>query len=218
MRSFCCAWTENSESKLSSSCRWEQSHHVLCCSLQPWTKLNIRLTCWVSWEPFVGASDDLWPLSFATERVRRRVWGTCAVAMATFTLPWDGHSTIPSAGVDPLCSQSLSQHPTGGAGRSRARHPAARKQISYHPHDPCHTTVWKKSNGPKHMAIVFNFKAHFQEVMHERTRHMMSWLWSICRARTPSSVGLSGRKCMHTNYLLSVWVWMSVCRLKKRFF
>lgn len=78
------------------------SSRAFCYSLQHWRKLNMWLTCWVSWEPFVGASDDLWPLSFATGRVRRRILGLRAVAMATFTLPWGGYSTTLLARVDPL--------------------------------------------------------------------------------------------------------------------
>lgn len=56
----------------------------------------------LSAKPLQGASDDLWPLSRVTGRVRGRIEGFKAVAMATFTLLWGGCSTIPLAIADPL--------------------------------------------------------------------------------------------------------------------
>lgn len=84
---------------------------------------------------------------------------------ATFALLWGGYSTVLIPWVDPPAISAvhpLSQHPTDGAGRSEAPQPAARKQISYHPHDPCHPTPWKKTNMSKLMAVVSNLKLVFK--------------------------------------------------------
>lgn len=99
-------WTQ-CDPKLSRSCIWEKSDssssHALCLyTLQHLGKPNIWLTCWVSWEPFVEASGDLWPASFATGRVLCRIAGLRAVVMATFILTWGGCSSILLARVDPL--------------------------------------------------------------------------------------------------------------------
>lgn len=98
-------WTQ-CDPKLSRSCSWEKSDcsssRAFCYTLQHLRKPNIWLICWVSWEPFVEASGDLWPLSFATGRVLRRFAGLRAVVMATFSLTWGGCSSILLARVDPL--------------------------------------------------------------------------------------------------------------------
>lgn len=74
------------------------------------------------------------------------------------TMRWLQHSTVtPSRSTGCIAVvHPLSQHPTNRARRSKVPQPAARKQIVYHPHDPCHPTAWKKTNRSKHMAVLSN--------------------------------------------------------------
>lgn len=167
---LCINWKKCETQNLSSSCRLKNcncvSSRAFCYSLQHRRKLNIWLTCWVSWEPFEGASDDLWPPSCVTGRVRCGIGGLCSVVMATFTLLWGGYSTILSARVDPLAASLQLILNTTSHRLSRAQQGTAsccKKTDFLSPTWSCHTTVWKKSNWSMHMAIVSNLRLIFRK-------------------------------------------------------
>ncbi len=172
---------------------WSWSH-AFCYSLQHWRKPNIWLTCWVSWKTFAGASDNVWPLSFATERVRGRIWGLCAVVMASFSLPWGGCSTILLARLDSLAGPLQLIPITTSLRRSRAQ----RGTAACCKKTDLLSTTWslshhsmEESYWSMHMAIVSNLRLIFMKAC---MKGLVIWCPGsgvFCRRRTPSSVGFS---------------------------